>query len=61
METVFASEVEVLSLQILKELELEEAEWLHSLYEQLNFIEEKWLYDMDSITKSALHKRMAKG
>lgn len=39
MEVVLAIEVEIPSLQILLETELEEAEWDRSWYDQLNFIE----------------------
>ena len=41
MEAVLPIEVEISSLRVLKEVELEEAEWVHVRYEQLNLIEEK--------------------
>ena len=41
MEVVLPIEVEILSLRVLKEVELEEVEWVQTRYEQLNLIEEK--------------------
>ena len=41
MEVVLPIEVEIPSLRVLREIELEEAEWLQARYEQLNLIEEK--------------------
>ena len=41
MEAVLPIEVEILSLRVLKEVELENAEWVQARYEQLNLIEEK--------------------
>ena len=41
MEVVLPIEVEILSLRVLREVELEEAEWVQVRYEQLNLIEEK--------------------
>ena len=41
MEVVLPIEVEILFLRVLREVELEEAEWVQAQYEQLNFIEEK--------------------
>ena len=41
MEAVLPIEVEISSLRVLKEIELEEAEWVQARYEQLNLIEEK--------------------
>ena len=41
MEAVLPIEVEIPSLRVLKEVELEEAEWIQAQYEQLNLIEEK--------------------
>ena len=41
MEVVLPIEVEIPSLRVLKEVELEEAEWVQARYEQLNLIEEK--------------------
>ena len=41
MEAVLPIEVEILSLQVLREIELEEAEWVQAWYEQLNLVEEK--------------------
>ena len=43
MEAVLPVEVEIPSLCILREVELEEAEWVQARYEQLNLIEEKRL------------------
>ncbi|PKI65798.1 hypothetical protein CRG98_013803 [Punica granatum] len=43
MEVVFPIEVEIPSMRILAETELEEAEWAKQRYEQLNFIDEKRL------------------
>ena len=41
IEAVLPIEVEIPSLRILREVELEEAEWVQARYEQLNLIEEK--------------------
>ena len=41
MEAVLLIEVEIPSLRVLKEVELEEAEWVQTQYEQLSLIEEK--------------------
>ena len=41
MEVVLPIEVEIPSLRVLREVELEEAEWVQARYEQLNLIEEK--------------------
>ena len=41
MEAVLPIEVEIPSLRTLKDVQLEEAEWVQSRLEQLNFIEEK--------------------
>lgn len=43
MEVVLPLEVEIHSLIVLMETELEDASWIKSRYEQLNFIEEKRL------------------
>ncbi|KAG8500944.1 hypothetical protein CXB51_002957 [Gossypium anomalum] len=43
MEAVLPIEVEIPSLRILTEIRLDEAEWVQSRYDQLNFIEEKRL------------------
>ena len=43
MEAVLPVEVEIPSLRILKEVGLEEAEWVQARYEQLNLIEERRL------------------
>ncbi|PKI48223.1 hypothetical protein CRG98_031378 [Punica granatum] len=43
MEAVFPIEVEIPSMRILAEAELEEAEWAKQRYEQLKFIDEKRL------------------
>ena len=41
MEAILPIEVESPSLQVLREVELEEAEWVQARYEQLNLVEEK--------------------
>ena len=41
MEVVLPIEVEILSLRVLREVELEEVEWVQARYEQLNLVEEK--------------------
>ena len=41
MEVVLPIEVEIPSLRVLKEVKLEEVEWVQAWYEQLNLIEEK--------------------
>ena len=41
MEAVLPIEVEIPSLRVLREVELEEAEWVQARYEQLNLIEER--------------------
>ena len=41
MEAVLPIEVEIPSLRVLREVELEEAEWVQARYEQLNLIKEK--------------------
>ena len=41
MEAILPIEVEIPSLQVLREVELEEVEWVQAWYEQLNLIEEK--------------------
>ena len=41
MEAVLPSEIEIRSLRVLKEVELEEAKWVQVRYAQLNLIEEK--------------------
>ena len=38
MEAVLPIEVEIPSLRVLREVELEEAEWVQARYEQLNLI-----------------------
>ena len=43
MEVVLPIEVEIPSFRVLREVKLEEAEWVQAWYEQLNFIEEKRL------------------
>ena len=40
-EAVLPIEVEIPSLRVLKEVELEEVEWVQARYEQLNLIEKK--------------------
>ena len=41
MEAVLPIKMEIPSLRVLKEVELEEAEWVQTQYEQLSLIEEK--------------------
>ena len=41
MEVVLPIKVEILSLRVLREVELEEAEWVQARYEQLNLIKER--------------------
>ena len=41
MEVVLPIEVEILSLRVLREVELKESEWIQARYKQLNIIEEK--------------------
>ena len=41
MVVVLPIEVEIPFLRVLREVELEEAEWIQARYKQLNFIEEK--------------------
>ena len=41
MEVVLPIEVEIPSLRVLKEVELEKAEWVQARYDQLNLVEEK--------------------
>ena len=41
MEAVLPIKVEIPSLRVLREVELEEVEWVQARYEQLNLIEEK--------------------
>ena len=43
MEAVLPIEVEIPSLRVLMEIELEEAKWIQARYDQLNLIEEKRL------------------
>jgi len=43
MEAVFPFEVEIPSLRVLMEAQLEQAEWLQARHDQLNFIDEKRL------------------
>ena len=46
MEAVLPVEVEIPSLRILREAELEEAEWVEDRYAQLNLIDERRLQVM---------------
>ena len=41
MEAILPIKVEILSLRVLREVELEKAEWVQARYEQLNLIEKK--------------------
>lgn len=43
MEVVLPIEVEIPSLRLIMEADLDEAEWVQSIYDQLNLIEEKRL------------------
>lgn len=43
MEVVLHIEVEIPSLRVIMEAGLDEAEWVESIYDQLNLIEEKRL------------------
>lgn len=52
MEAVLPTELEIPSLWILMEVELEEAEWTRSYFDQLNFLEEK--RDNDFMSRSML-------
>ncbi|RDX67941.1 hypothetical protein CR513_53131, partial [Mucuna pruriens] len=42
-EAVLPVEVEIPSIKVLAEVELDDAEWIQSRLDQLNLIEEKWL------------------
>ena len=58
-EAVLPIEMEILSLRVLREVELEKAEWVQAQYEQLNLIEEK---RMKAICHGQLYqKRMMRG
>ena len=58
VEVVLPIEIEIPSLRVLREVKLEEAEWVQARYEQLNFIEEK---RMKAICHGQLYqKRMMK-
>ena len=54
MEAVLPIEVEIPSLRVLREVDLEEAEWVQARYEQLNFIEER---RMKAICHGQLYQR----
>ena len=54
IEVVLLIEVEIPSLRVLREVELEEVEWVQARYEQLNFIEEK---RMKAICHSQLYQK----
>ena len=41
MEAVLPIEIEIPFLRVLKEVKLEEAEWIQARYKQLNLIEKK--------------------
>ena len=41
MEAVLPIEIEILSLRVLREVDLEKAEWVQARYEQLNLIEKR--------------------
>jgi len=57
-EAVLPIEVEIPSLRVLMESELEEGEWLRSRHDQLNFIEEKRLKSI--CHAQAYQRRMAR-
>ena len=54
MEAVVPIEVEIPSLRVLREVDLEEAEWVQAWYEQLNLIEER---RMKAIRHGQLYQR----
>ena len=54
MEAVLPIKVEIPSLRVLKEVELEEAKWVQARYEQLNLIEER---RMKAICHDQLYQR----
>ena len=54
MEAVLHIEVEIPSLRVLREVELEEAEWVQARYEQLNLIEKR---RMKAICHGQLYQR----
>ncbi len=54
MEAVLLVEVEIPSLRILSQIELDEAKWAQARYEQLNFIYEK---RMTTLCHGQLYKR----
>ena len=54
IEAVLPIEVEIPSLRVLREVELEKAEWVQAWYEQLNLIEEK---RMKAICHGQLYQR----
>ena len=54
MKVVLPIELEIHSLRVLREVELEEAEWVQVRYEQLNFIEKK---RMKAICHGQLHQK----
>ena len=56
MEVILPIEVEILSLRVLMEAKLEEAEWVQARYDQLNLIEEKILKAL--CHGQLYHKRM---
>ena len=54
MKAILPIEVEIPSLRVLREVELEEAEWAQARYEQLNLIEER---RMKAICHGQLYQR----
>ena len=54
MKVVLPIEVEIPSLRVLKEVELEETEWIQARYEQLNLVEKK---RMRAICHGKLYQR----
>lgn len=57
MEDVLPIEVEIPSLRVIMEADLDEAEWVKSIYDQLDLIEEKRLKD---ICHGQLYQRVLK-
>ena len=55
MEVVLPIKVEIPSLWVLREVELEEAEWVQARYEQLNLVDEK---RMKAICHGQLYQNM---
>ena len=54
MEAVLPIEMEIPSLRVLREVELEKTEWIQARYEQLNLVEKK---RMRAICHGKLYQR----